>query len=101
MFDKIEQFAYTGAVAGFGALAHYLYEYTQNRKDFNWVMFGINIILGFFIGNLVGDVIPTTFIYRDGTLLVSGFCAYPLLRLLEDRGVDIILKIINGKSKRP
>ncbi|MCG5240430.1 hypothetical protein [Azospirillum doebereinerae] len=84
------ELAVNGAVASFGAMANYLYAHIAKNVPLNWLRFLSTIGLGFFIGQVVGDFLPTDFAYRDGTLLIAGFSVYPLLQILEIKGVEFV-----------
>jgi hypothetical protein len=89
------EFLVNGAIASFGAMANYLYVHTTKQVPLSLVRFATNIVLGFFIGQVVGDFLPEGFQYRDGTLLIAGFCVYNTLLLLELKGAEMIGRIFN------
>lgn len=78
----VEWFQY-GALAGFGGIANYLYVTVMRGKRFVWAMFSANIFIAFFVGNLVGRVVPADASYKDGIIMACGYCAFPLLAIIE------------------
>ena len=72
-----------GMLASFGGVASYLYHITQGRVKFSWLLFAANIILAFFVGDVVGEFIASDHQHRDGLIMVAGFCTYPMLGFLE------------------
>lgn len=83
-----------GVLATFGAVANYLYSLVHKGTRFHIVNFFVTAFLGFFIGNVVGNFLPASFPYRDGTLLVAGFVCYPILAMLEVKFPQIFLRRI-------
>lgn len=81
-----------GVLAGFGGMANYLYVTIMKRKPFVWVMFSANIFIAFFVGNLVGRIIPADAAYKDGLVMACGYCAFPLLAVIEFKVREWALK---------
>jgi uncharacterized membrane protein YfcA len=81
----IIEFILNGSLSGFGAAASYLYNYQKNKNDFSVKMFLVSIILGFFLGWVIIGFIPNDAFYRDGALLLTGFCFRPILDILEKK----------------
>ena len=88
---KMKMYLMTGLIGAFGALVNLLYQYSKGRTV-SISLTLITIVIGFFVGNLVGSFIPVDFEYRDGLLMVAGFGCYPLLDMLETN----MNKILNG-----
>lgn len=82
-----------GAISVFGGGAAYLYK-VYKGDEFKAAAFVINLILAFFVGYISGKFMPDIIDgnMRDGILGVSGFLAFPILKILEDKGVSIFLK---------
>lgn len=81
-----------GALAGFGGMANYLYLTVMKGKRFMWAMFSANIFIAFFVGNLVGRVVPASNEYKDGIIMACGYCAFPLLAVIEFKVREWALK---------
>ena len=84
-----------GLLGLFGSLANVLYQHAANIKKMSMVYTIISLIIGFFVGNLIGSFIPITFLYRDGVLMMAGFGCYPILSVVEDKVLYIMSKIPN------
>lgn len=98
--DEIIALLVTGGYGAFGSIVHYLYEIVRDdAKSFSMPMFIVNLIFGFFIGQVIGSFIPDNFAYRDGIILISGFLVYQILSLIELRGMYILKKkVFNDKD---
>ena len=91
--DEIKPFLITGILGLFGSLVHVLYQHVKGIKKISFIYAVISLIIGFFVGNLVGSFIPETFEYRDGILMMAGFGCYPVLNAIEIRVLDVISRI--------
>lgn len=96
--DELKPFLVTGILGLFGSFVHVLYQHVVGIKKISFIYTIISLIIGFFVGNLVGSFIPESFEYRDGVLMMAGFGCYPILNALELRVLDIISRI-PGLSK--
>ena len=83
IFD-LKEWLISGLVGAFGAFGRILYSYSKGHKT-SIVKTIVTILVGFFVGNLVGSFIPIDMKYRDGILMVAGFGCYPILDILEQR----------------
>lgn len=78
--DRISDLAAAGVLASFGGAAQALYQLYKGDKPFSLISFLICVSLSFFVGQVVGSLIPTTLSqYHDGLLLMSGFSVFPIL----------------------
>jgi undecaprenyl pyrophosphate phosphatase UppP len=82
-----------GVPAMFGAMAKYMYDNVRKNTAFSFVIFSTNIFLAFFAGNVVHEFLPTGYANEGGILMVTGFCTYPVLGLIERKAADVIAKI--------
>jgi RsiW-degrading membrane proteinase PrsW (M82 family) len=82
--EQIKFYLISGAIGAFGAIANAFYSSLKGRPMSIFFVIG-SIVLGFFVGNLVGSFLPQDFQYRDGTLMVAGFASFPILDILEVR----------------
>lgn len=90
---KLAPFLIAGAYGMFGAFVQYLYQLVKDdTKKFQWSRFFLNGVFGFFIGQVVGNFIPHDFVYRDGTLLISGFLVYQILNFIEVNVLRIVFE---------
>jgi hypothetical protein len=95
--SKVKLYLLTGLISAFGALVNLLYQHSKGKK-ISFSLTIITIVIGFFVGNLVGSFIPMDFEYRDGLLMVAGFGCYPLLDMLESN-LNNIFKNLFSKMK--
>jgi len=93
---QIKFYLISGLIGAFGAIANAVYATMKGRKMSLFFIAG-SIILGFFVGNLVGSFLPIDFPYRDGTLMVAGFASFPILDILESRVSGIFARFIGNK----
>lgn len=78
--DRISDLAAAGILASFGGAAQALYQLYKGEKPFSIISFIVCVLLSFFVGQVVGSMIPDSLHqYHDGLLLMSGFCVFPLL----------------------
>lgn len=93
--DKIVKILQFGSLAGFGAAANYLYVTVMQGKKFLWAMFLANLFIAFFTGNLVGAFLPEAHDFRDGIIMASGYCAFPVLAIVEVGFTRSVKRFIN------
>ena len=93
---QVKFYLISGLIGAFGAVANAIYASMKGRK-LSWFFVLGSIVLGFFVGNLVGSFLPPDFKYRDGTLMVAGFAAFPILDILEARVSSAFAKFIGNK----
>ena len=93
---QIKFYLISGLIGAFGAVANAIYATLKGRQLSVFFIIG-SIILGFFVGNLVGSFLPPDFKYRDGTLMVAGFASFPILDILESRVSGLFEKFIGSK----
>lgn len=72
-----------GLLAMFGGCASYLYNMVVKNTPFRLVTFLINLLISFFVGKMMGGFIPETTLNYTGWVMMLGFCAYPVLGLVE------------------
>lgn len=82
-----------GAPAMFGAMAKYMYDNVRKDAAFSFAVFGTNIFLAFFAGNVVHEFLPDSYANEGGVLMVTGFCTYPVLGLIERKASTVIKKL--------
>ena len=92
-----------GLYAAFGGMVHFLYQSSRKPEiQFSWLMFFINIIVAFYVGQVIWDFVPAATDGRGGLLMLAGFLAYPILDFIEKNGVRYIVKrIFNFDDKQP
>ena len=80
--DRMSDLLAAGVLASFGGAAQALYQINKGDKPFSLVSFITCIVLSFFVGQVVGSLIPDSLNqYHDGLLLMSGFSVFPILDL--------------------
>lgn len=96
-FDRITELAAAGVLASFGGTAQALYQLYKRDKPFSIISFSITILLSFFVGQIVGSLIPHSLEqYHDGLLLMSGFCVFPLLDIF-NAYISKLVKVLLNK----
>lgn len=84
--EKLWRLLQLGLLGVFGGAAAYVYTLSTRGTPFRWVGFAANLFLAFFVGCMAGDWIPSGGAmtdYKDGLVMAVGFCAYPILGLVE------------------
>lgn len=81
-------------IAWVGGFVHYLYKVSKWEK-FLFSRLVINIVLAGWIGYLCQEANLAPMY-----ISIAGFCAYPLLNLIETKWVDIIIEILLWKWKK-
>lgn len=82
-----------GIPAVFGAMAKYLYDNVHKDRAFSFALFSTNIFLAFFAGNVVHEFLPPEVENKGGIMMVTGFCTYPVLGLIEQKMQQAITKL--------
>ena len=95
---QLKFYLISGTIGAFGAVANAVYSSIKGRSLSFFFIIG-SVILGFFVGNLVGSFLPPDFQYRDGTLMVAGFASFPILDLIESKASLIFNRLISNKIK--
>lgn len=95
ILERIMEAATVGILATAGGVANYLHAvYIKRQKEFSVVMFVMNILLAFFVGNLVGSFLEQSYRYRDGIIMMAGYCTFPILSIIDTHGRLLIKKLI-------
>jgi hypothetical protein len=95
--DRISDLAAAGILASFGGAAQALYQSYKGSKPFSLISFIVCVLLSFFVGQVVGSLIPETLSqYHDGILLMSGFSVFPLLDLFNAYISKLIVHLLGG-----
>ena len=82
LIERLLELMQFGMLASFGGVANYVYLTVQHGRAFSWVMMLVNMFLAFFVGNMVGSLLPDSQ-FKDGLLMTAGFCTYPILNIIE------------------
>lgn len=96
---QLKFYLISGTIGAFGAVANAVYSSIKGRPLSFFFIIG-SIVLGFFVGNLVGSFLPPDFQYRDGTLMVAGFASFPILDLIESKASLVFDKLISNKINK-
>ena len=89
--EKLIRWGQMGMLGAFGGSAAYIHAMATKNQPFRVWAFAANVFLAFFVGKMVGTWLPESTLhpeYRDGLVMATGFCAYPILRILEVRFGD-------------
>ena len=70
-------------LAMLGSILRYLMMLENNNQPFRWLYFTIGIVGAFLLCIVLSDIFPKDMTYRDPFLAFSGFCAHPILAVLE------------------
>jgi hypothetical protein len=100
IFEKIAEFipphSWIWAIWG---MAMYLNQVRKGQKFTTW-MFIVNILLAMWVWYLAWEFIPDSFWnIKNSMISICWFLSYPILDLLEKRGLPLILKKIVWNSK--
>ena len=91
ILEELQKIMSYGGLWAIGWIAVYL---NQLRKWtwFKWSMFAINIILAGWIGWLASEFLPNTITFKNSLISISWFLAYPILDLLEEKGINLLIQ---------
>ena len=95
--DRISDLAAAGVLASFGGAAQALYQSYKGTRPFSIISFLMCVLLSFFVGQVVGSIIPDTLhSYHDGILLMSGFSVFPLLDIFNLYMSKLMVNMLGG-----
>jgi FtsH-binding integral membrane protein len=80
---EVAEWMQVGLIAMFGGFASYVYLMVTKERPFRWKMFLANLFLAFFTGKALSGMIPADSPNFSGFVMMLGFCAYPILGVLE------------------
>lgn len=83
----------SGLLAAFGGLVGHIVDVVQGKQTFSWPGFLAAAFVAFFVGQVLGNWLPSEMPGRDGVLMVSGTSAYPVLVLLQTMVTDFIKRM--------
>jgi len=93
LFMRSTDYFINGVLAAIGATAKYLYDNAKHGRTFSLIIFFTNTFLAFFVGNVVHEFLPADTDNIGGILMVTGFCTYPVVELIEQRAQNLIDKL--------
>jgi hypothetical protein len=94
--DRMSDLLAAGALASFGGAAQALYQVNKGDKPFSILSFVTCIVLSFFVGQVVGSLIPSSLSqYHDGLLLMSGFSVFPILDIFNGYIAKVVKTMLN------
>lgn len=97
--DRLSDLAAAGILASFGGAAQALYQLYKGEKPFSIISFCVCVLLSFFVGQVVGSLIPDSLHqYHDGLLLMSGFAVFPLLDIFHVYIYKIVRAVLDRVS---
>ena len=90
-------------LAGSGGVVAYLYDYTRISKEddtYRWSnkAMVINMVLGAFVGYVIGSLIPVDVTYRDAIIAFSGVSAFTIIGIIESRFAQFIIERLTGRG---
>lgn len=101
ILDKYIGMLFAGCFAALGGMANYIWQTMKpGSMGFTLRAFLGNLFLSFFIGLILGDLIPRGASGRDGMLMMCGFSSYAILEVLEVRGMSIFRRFWFSGSKK-
>lgn len=86
----------SAVISLFAGAVTYFYK-VYKGEDFVLWRFLMNLVFAFFVGYVAGKFIPADVSsgFRDGLTAISGFLAFPILDIIEQKGVSVLLKKLN------
>lgn len=90
ILHELSEWARLGLLAAFGGAASYVYIMVTKNRKFVWWMFLANLFIAFFAGKAIGGFIPEDSKNYTGWVMMLGFCAYPVLGLIEAKILQYI-----------
>ena len=90
LIERFGDIVIAGGVSIVGGAVAYVFKLTKTKEEFRLVPFFYSIIIAFFVGNVIGSLLPKGLEYRDGIILIFGFLSYPFLIMLERDGLDYV-----------
>jgi len=91
--EKLRELSQPGFLSLIGGIANYFYYNEKHQRAFNIASFFVNAFLAFFVGMVASDWVPMNE-FRDGLIMMCGFCCYPILGIFESRVIGFFKKII-------
>lgn len=92
-FGQAAALVKSGLLAAFGGLVGHLVDNINRGKKFSWFAFLVAVLVAFFVGQVLGDWLPSDMKGRDGVLMVAGTSGYPLLSAMQDMVMKFVRKI--------
>lgn len=86
----------SAVISLFAGAVSYFYKVYKGEEFVFWRI-AMNLVFSFFVGFIAGKFIPESMSpsFRDGFVAVSGFLAFPILAIIEQKGVSLLLKKLN------
>lgn len=73
LLDKLQEYAYSGALGAFAALVGYLYQVARHPGSrVSVFLIFTTVVIGFYLGVVFGSFIPKSWENRDAVLLLVG-----------------------------
>lgn len=94
--QKVLSYWWLGALGGVAVYLNQLRKWT----GFKWSMFFINVILAGWIWWIASQFIPDTLAIKNSIISISGFLAYPILDLLEEKWINLIIEKYLWRNKQ-
>lgn len=92
--NKLEVMVRVSFLGVFGAAAKYLYDVTNDAKNFTWFSFLSFCLMAAFASNVTNEFIPQDTEYRDGIIMMVGYSCLQVLGAFENR----VTQHIRGKD---
>jgi fluoride ion exporter CrcB/FEX len=93
LVEKMLELAPPGLLAVIGGIAKYLRTNLKEDRQFSSAMFLLNISLAFLVGVMAGAWVDETNRFRDGIMMLCGYCTYPILDFMEERLMSGLKKL--------
>lgn len=103
--EKLEAFLYFGLLGAFAALVGYLYQIAkENGKSLSLLMLFITAMVGFYMGMVFGQLIPSDWGNRDALVLLvgaTGMKGFELIVSHSKKAVPALLQGLAGGKTPP
>lgn len=93
LLEKLLELTPPGLLAVIGGIAKYLRTNLKDGREFSSAIFVMNIGLAFLVGIMAGAWVDETNRFRDGIMMLCGYCTYPILDFMEERLMSGLKKI--------
>ena len=95
--EAVYQSVHHGGIAVAASFIRYMWEYSKGTK-FNILVFIVHGLAGLIIGNIAFNLIPETYAYKISMMWLTGFLSYPLLNVIDKKGIGWIEQYVTKRA---